>query len=726
MSRRSRRKLRAASLTRTLSRVSPCSASTYGVGTPTMAPISRTAPVSESSSSDRPASASCSIEGRKSPSLRVTACRSSGTSAIGQPIRVPISRASSMAAEQNACTRSSSRTWPAVAPVIAQTGFMVRLPHSLYQTSACIRGETVTSNPASRSAPVSPASRAVSAPDGSPMMRPLPLCRQTTPGSRELALMCTVPPITWLAGMAAAITPPGSTLSRWRPAIGPPNPSKNHHGTPLSVDSTAAPSASSGPRPPTAAGRDCAFTAITTKSWGPSSAASSDAATLTVTVPSADSTLSPRDRIAASVAPRASTLTSVPPELTRPDAMTPPIAPAPTTQMRMRTTLTGGRLRAVVRFGPDAAVVHEPYLLIDHLAAVVGVVVRRPVEIQVLGVDGALVNQLVLLRGEVLEPVVPLRRRPEPAQRLHVDGAGHPGRPGAVGVPPDDLPAVVDDRRSASECVDRHVGVGMQVIGGDVAGDEVQVVVQGPCPVLDLEQAVAGVRVRVRPAVDDLCAVHGQSARVLRVRALVGHQETEPADRGVGHRVEGVQRAPVQGDPLVPHVVRGHRVLHGLQRHDLVVLQDDLAGRVEDEADVEEPTWELRVPGLRLAHHERVPLPGELAQVVGLRPGHVDRALTCERLVVQVENLVVEALQGAFRDGDEPDGKIKAGQPGSRLDQLRDVLEVDGDLIAVPDAPHGGNQADGLIGLDHDSSLRRCLLASPPCVQQQVEAVHGV
>jgi len=101
-----------------------------------MAPISRTAPVSASSSKGRPASASCSIEGRKSPSLRVTACRSSGVWSIGQPIRAPIARASSMADEQNATTSSSASTGPIDAPVTAETGFMVRLPHSLYQTSS--------------------------------------------------------------------------------------------------------------------------------------------------------------------------------------------------------------------------------------------------------------------------------------------------------------------------------------------------------------------------------------------------------------------------------------------------------------------------------------------------------------------------------------------------------------------------------------------------------------
>jgi hypothetical protein len=30
------------------------------------------------------------------------------------------------------------------------------------------------------------------------------------------------------------------------------------------------------------------------------------------------------------------------------------------------------------------------------------------------------------------------------------------------------------------------------------------------------------------------------------------------------------------------------------------------------------------------------------------------------------------------------------------------VLDVDPDLVAVPDPPHGGHESDGLVGLDHD------------------------
>src|ERR1700749_4378011 len=143
------------------------------------------------------------------------------------------------------------------------------------------------------------------------------------------------------------------------------------------------------------------------------------------------------------------------------------------------------------------------------------------------------------------------------------------------------------------------------------------------------------------------------------------------------------------------------------------MLQHDLAVGVEEEADVEEPPGELRMPRLRLGHQERVPLPGQLAEVVRLRAGYVDRALPRDRLVVQVEPLVVEALQGPFGDGDQPDGQVEAGQPGRGLDQVRNVLQVDRDVGAAPDATHGGNKADGLVRLDHDASFLRLPLYVP-------------
>jgi len=134
-------------------------------------------------------------------------------------------------------------------------------------------------------------------------------------------------------------------------------------------------------------------------------------------------------------------------------------------------------------------------------------------------------------------------------------------------------------------------------------------------------------------------------------------------------------------------------VLDREQRHHLVVAENNLAVRAEDEADVEEAPRKLWMTRLRLRHQVRVPLPGQPAKVIGLGTRDVDRAFPGELLVVEVQNLVVEALQRAFGDRDEPDRQVQAGQPRCGLDQVRQVLEVRRDLIAVTDASHGGYQA---------------------------------
>src|SRR5580693_9531615 len=108
-----------------------------------------------------------------------------------------------------------------------------------------------------------------------------------------------------------------------------------------------------------------------------------------------------------------------------------------------------------------------------------------------------------------------------------------------------------------------------------------------------------------------------------------------------------------------------------------MVPEDHVAFGAENEPYVEEAPGKLGMPGLRLGHQECVPLPGQLAQVIRLGSGHVNRALARELLMIEVEDLVVEALKGPFRYGDEAHRQVEAGQPGRRLDQVRDVLQVD-------------------------------------------------
>jgi hypothetical protein len=88
-------------------------------------------------------------------------------------------------------------------------------------------------------------------------------------------------------------------------------------------------------------------------------------------------------------------------------------------------------------------------------------------------------------------------------------------------------------------------------------------------------------------------------------------------------------------------------------------------------------------------------------ELVGLGPGDVDRAVAREGLVVEVEHLVVEALQRALRDRDQAHGQIEPAQPRRRRHEVVEVLEVAADVLAAADAPHGGNEPDRLIRLNH-------------------------
>src|SRR5881296_2155326 len=60
---------------------------------------------------------------------------------------------------------------------------------------------------------------------------------------------------------------------------------------------------------------------------------------------------------------------------------------------------------------PDPAVVHQLDLPLDDLLAVLGVLHRLALEVEVLRVDRLLVEDLVELGAEILDPVVPLGAR---------------------------------------------------------------------------------------------------------------------------------------------------------------------------------------------------------------------------------------------------------------------------------------------------------------------------
>jgi hypothetical protein len=66
---------------------------------------------------------------------------------------------------------------------------------------------------------------------------------------------------------------------------------------------------------------------------------------------------------------------------------------------------------------------------------------------------------------------------------------------------------------------------------------------------------------------------------------------------------------------------------------------------------------------LGLGHDEHVPLFRQRTQAIGLGAGNVDGAGLGELGVVGVEDLVAEALQAAFGNGDQPDRDVEVGQP---------------------------------------------------------------
>nr|WP_245431035.1 hypothetical protein [Rhodoplanes roseus] len=288
------------------------------------------------------------------------------------------------------------------------------------------------------------------------------------------------------------------------------------------------------------------------------------------------------------------------------------------------------------------------------------------------------------------------------AQRLDVDDAGDEGRAVGVALLADDLAAVVDDHRLAAAGVDAGLALRIEVVAADVGRHDVHVVLERAAAVGDLEEVVLGERGRQRGAVHHLGAVHGEAAAVLRIAPLHRHHDAEPADLGVGDRPKGLERAAVFLDPPVVDVVRRHRALHRQQRAELVVLEDDRAVRVDDEADVEEAVLPVRMAGLGLRHDVDVPLARELGDLVRLRARDVDRAGVGEVGVVDVQDLVVEAHQAALGNGEEADRDVEVGQPEGRLGQALQMLDVVLDVVARADAPEGRNEADRVVRLDHE------------------------
>src|SRR5579884_2306909 len=133
----------------------------------------------------------------------------------------------------------------------------------------------------------------------------------------------------------------------------------------------------------------------------------------------------------------------------------------------------------------------------------------------------------------------------------------------------------------------------------------------------------------------------------------------------------------------------------GEKRRDLVVLQDNFALWVEDEADVKETILDLRMASFGLSDDKRVVGASDLAKRGGLLTGDIDRAFSCKLDVIEVEHLIIEALQGSFGKGDQSDRQIETGEPGGSFDEMGEVFDVALNVGAGTDATYGRNESNG-------------------------------
>src|SRR5690242_16421212 len=109
---------------------------------------------------------------------------------------------------------------------------------------------------------------------------------------------------------------------------------------------------------------------------------------------------------------------------------------------------------------------------------------------------------------------------------------------------------------------------------------------------------------RIRAAINNLGAVERKRPRVLRIGTLVSHHDPESADLGIYNRPESIERKTVLLHPPVEDVVRAYRMLHREEWRDLVVLKDNFAIWIDNEAYIEKPILPVWMMGLSLTNHE--------------------------------------------------------------------------------------------------------------------------
>src|SRR5712692_7048182 len=148
---------------------------------------------------------------------------------------------------------------------------------------------------------------------------------------------------------------------------------------------------------------------------------------------------------------------------------------------------------------------------------------------------------------------------------------------------------------------------------------------------------------------------------IFGIRAFVCHHNPKSADFRVNDRPESVQGQAVFLHPPIEDVMWADGMLDWKQRRDFVMPQDYFTRRIEYKSDIEVPILPVGMPRLGLSHDEGVVLAGDDAKRLGLSARNVDRALLRELDMIQIQNLVVEALQRTLGQRNQTDWQLKAG-----------------------------------------------------------------
>src|SRR5262249_33371923 len=109
---------------------------------------------------------------------------------------------------------------------------------------------------------------------------------------------------------------------------------------------------------------------------------------------------------------------------------------------------------------------------------------------------------------------------------------------------------------------------------------------------------------------------------------------------------------------------------------------------------------------LGLRHDVDVPLPRQLADLLGLGSRNVNAARASVVGMIHVQHFIIESHQRAFRNGEQTHRNIEIGKPERRLGETFEVLDVVFDFLAPANTPKTGDEADGIIWLDHRLPLR--------------------